>query len=154
METEKNIIGNARHYEDEIKDLVSKKLPIVVDFDGTMVSHHYPMIGKENKPCVEVLKKWQENGVGIILDTMRDGKSLQDAVQWCKDRGIKLYGIGKEPRQEKWTKSNKAYGIFSVDDRNLGVPLVIEEGEMPRVDWKKIDELYTEQILEMAKSYK
>ena len=154
MKTKRNTIGDARHYKDEIKDLVGKKLPICVDFDGCLCAHHYPMIGKENKPCVEVLKKWQENGVGIILDTMRDGKQLEEAVQWCKDRGIKLYGIGKEPGQEKWTRSNKCYGIFSVDDRNLGVPLITEEGERPRVDWKKIDELYTEQILELAKSYK
>lgn len=31
----------------------------------------------------------------------------------------------------------KCYGIFSMDDRNIGVPLIIEEGERPRVDWAK-----------------
>lgn len=150
---EKNI-GNTRHYEDEIKDLVGKKLPICVDFDGCCVAHEYPNVGKENSPCVEVMKKWTDNGVGIILDTMRDGKYLQDAINWFKERNIPIYGIGEEPNQKQWTKSKKAYGIFSVDDRNLGVPLIIEKGTRPRVDWKRIDELYTKQILMLAKPYK
>ena len=45
METKRNTIGNARHYKDEIKDLVGKKLPICVDVDGCLVYHHYPLMG-------------------------------------------------------------------------------------------------------------
>lgn len=149
-----NKIGNARHMADEINDLVDKKLPICVDFDGTMVSHRYPSIGVENKPCVEVLKKWSKNGVGIILDTMRSGEKLEEAVLWCKKHGIELYGIGKEPNQNKWTDSPKAYGVLSVDDRNLGVPLKKVDGERLMVDWKQIDELYTPFILKLAEKYK
>lgn len=64
MKTKRNTIGDARHYKDEIKDLVGKKLPICVDFDGCLCAHHYPMIGKENKPCVEVLKNQdKKNGL-------------------------------------------------------------------------------------------
>lgn len=33
--------------------------------------------------------------------------------------------------------------MFSIDDRNLGVPLIMEKGHRPRVDWKKIDEEYS-----------
>ena len=62
MKTKRNTIGDARHYKDEIKDLVGKKLPICVDFDGCLCAHHYPMIGKENKPCVEVLKNGKKMG--------------------------------------------------------------------------------------------
>lgn len=147
-------IGNARHLHDEISSLVNEKLPVCVDFDGTVCAHEYPLIGEENKPCIEVLKKWQDNGIGIILDTMRDGKALDEAVEWLKERGIKLYGIGKDPNQEKWTKSNKAYGIFSIDDRNLGVPLITSKNERPKVDWEKIDELYSDRLLKMAEPYK
>lgn len=147
-------IGNARHLHDEISSLVNEKLPVCVDFDGTVCAHEYPSIGEENKPCIEVLKRWQDNGIGIILDTMRDGKALDEAVEWLKERGIKLYGIGKDPNQEKWTKSNKAYGIFSIDDRNLGVPLITFKNERPKVDWEKIDELYSERLLKMAEPYK
>lgn len=151
---ETNIIGNARHIEDELNDLVKSKLPVCVDFDGTMVSHHFPYIGTENKPCVEVLKKWSANGVGIILDTMRDGKELEEAVKWCQDKGIELYGIGKEPNQHNWTTSPKAYGVLSVDDRNLGTPMKTMTGEArPMVDWEEVDRLFTPQVLKLAKRY-
>lgn len=147
-------IGNARHIDDEINDLVDKKLPIVLDVDGTVVKHHYPKLGEDAPHCVNVLKKWTDNGVGIIIDTMRSGKELDEAVEWFKKRGIPIYGIGKEPNQHKWTDSPKAYGVLSVDDRNLGVPLVYEDGERPYVDWTKIDKFYSEAILKMSKKFK
>lgn len=146
-------IGDARYLETEIEELVGKKLPIVVDFDGTVVRHHYPHIGENCPHCVETLKKWTDNGVGIILDTMRSGKDLEAAKKWFKDNDIPLYGVGAEPNQKEWTDSTKAYGILSVDDRNIGVPLVEEEGERPYVDWKEIDKKYSLIILKMAKKY-
>lgn len=130
-----------------------EKFPVCIDFDGTLVSHRYPHIGIENKPCVEVLKKWTENGVGLILDTMRDGKELDEAVKWCKEHGIELYGIGKHPTQHTWTDSNKCYGQLSIDDRNLGVPLKKVDNERPMVDWVQIDEIFTSYVLRMANIY-
>lgn len=130
-----------------------ENLPVCVDFDGTLVTHRYPLIGEENKPCVDVLKKWSDNGVGIILDTMRSGKLLDEAVQWCKERGIELYGVGKDPYQNEWTDSNKCYGVFSVDDRNLGIPLKCEKNERPKVDWEKVDSLFSEIVINTAKKY-
>lgn len=153
MANSNNKIGDSRHLKDEIKDLVGKKLPIVVDFDGTVVKHHYPEIGETIPHCIETLKKWSDNGVGIILDTMRSGKDLEAAKEWFKDNDIHLYGVGSDPKQKEWTDSPKAYGILSVDDRNLGVPLVFEEGERPYVDWDKIDKEYSEIIIKMAKKY-
>ncbi len=127
------------------------KLPVCVDFDGCIVTHHYPAIGKEAPHAVEVLKKWTAGGVGIVLDTMRCGNDLAAAVQWCQDRGVEIYGVGKDPNQEKWTGSAKAYGVFSIDDRNLGVPLVMLPGEdRPTVDWKEIDRRFTDIILKEA----
>lgn len=50
-------------------------IPIYVDFDGTIVEHEYPKIGKENKHCFEVMRKFSElYNVGWILDTMRPSK--------------------------------------------------------------------------------
>lgn len=147
------IIG-ARHIEDEMNDLAKVKLPICLDFDGTCVFHRYPNVGPDIPHCVETLKKWVDGGVGIILDTMRSGSELEEAIGWFKKRGIPLYGIGKEPHQHEWTESPKAYGVFSVDDRNLGTPLRHVEGERPMVDWYKVDAFYTPIILGLAKVYK
>lgn len=58
MKTKKNTIGDARHYKDEIKDLVGKKLPICVGVDRCLVYHDYPLMGKENKLCVEVFNRF------------------------------------------------------------------------------------------------
>lgn len=151
-------MGNNQYFKKELSDIAEwddKKpiIPIVFDFDGTVVSHKYPSIGKENENCVDIMKKWtRDYNVGWILDTMRSGKELDEALKWCEDRSIKLYGIGKHPTQKEWTSSPKAYGIFSIDDRNVGVPLIYDKEERPRVDWKKIDELMKPILTRISKT--
>lgn len=141
--------------KDEINDLAKDKLPILVDFDSTMViTDKYPNIVGENKPCISVMKKWINGGVGIILWTIRSGKSLDDAVNWCKEQGLELYGINKNPTQHKWSNSPKIYGVLRVDDANVGTKLIHDDKYRPRVDWEYIDKHYTKEILECAAPYK
>lgn len=146
----------ARHFNQEMKDICELNngkyiIPICVDFDGTLCDHQYPRIGKENEHCFEVMCKWTtQYNVGWILDTMRSGEELEQAVKWCEERDMKFYGIGSNPTQKTWTISPKAYGVFSIDDRNLGVPLIMEEGHRPRVDWKTIDEEYSPLIAKIS----
>lgn len=146
-----------RHFNSEMKDICEWDdgkpiIPILVDFDGTMCDHQYPNIGKENEHCIEVMCKWTtEFNVGWILNTMRSGKELDDAVKWCEERGIKFYGIGTNPTQKAWTTSPKAYGIFQIDDNALGCPLIFEQGHRPRVDWKTIDKEYSSLIEKLSK---
>lgn len=124
------------------KDSKKVVIPITIDFDGTVVHHAYPRIGKENEHCVEIMKRWiEEYNVGFILNTMRSGALLMEAVKWFNDREIPLYGIGTNPSQKNWTDSPKAYGYFSIDDINVGCPLIEKDGERPRVDWMKIKTL-------------
>lgn len=124
-------------------------ITVCVDFDGTMVKHEYPNIGEEAEGCIDTLKRWiNDYNVGIILDTMRSDESLDEAVNWCKKNGIKLYGISKDPTQERWTNSPKAYAPFSIDDRNVGCPLVYGKSKRPYVDWKKIVEIF-EPVIKM-----
>ena len=142
----KNIIKSINDFKRQINGLEEyKNMTVAIDFDGTVVSNAFPKIGEENKPVVEVLKKWiHEYNVGIILDTMRSGEYLEAAVEWFKERGIELYGIGKHPTQETWTTTNKVYAQISIDDRNLGVPLIFGKNDKrARVDWKKVDKMLT-----------
>ncbi len=154
LEESEAIVGNALHGGSSLVE--GALMPVCVDFDGTLVEHRYPDIGDEVPHCVEVLRKWMDGGVGIILDTMRCGADLEAAVAWCESHGIKLYGVGKCPGQERWTTSGKAYAVFSVDDRNLGVPVIKpKEGDgRPYVDWEKVDEKYTSLVLGMVSSFK
>jgi len=121
---------------------MSNKLEIVIDFDGTVVCHSYPFVGKDIG-AVPVLKKLVESGSKLILFTMRSDKHLDDAVNWFKENGIALYGIQKNPTQQEWTNSPKAYGQMIIDDAALGCPLIHDKAIHPRpfVNWVEVDRL-------------
>ncbi|GHT01178.1 hypothetical protein AGMMS49525_01220 [Bacteroidia bacterium] len=100
-----------------------KQLIIAVDFDGTIVEHEYPHIGQPIPFAIEVLKKLQEEGHILILWTVRDGKLLQNAVDYCAQNGLEFYAVNKnhpedQPNPDRSPKL-KAIDIF-IDDRNVG----------------------------------
>jgi hypothetical protein len=48
-----------------------------------------------------------------------------------------MYGIRRNPQQKK--EEPKIFAVFHIDDRNLGIPLMMEEGcNRPCVDWKEV----------------
>ena len=49
---------------------------IAVDFDGTIVEHRYPEIGKEIPFAIATLKQLQAERHLLILWTVREGKLL------------------------------------------------------------------------------
>ena len=109
---------------------------IAIDFDGTCVTHDYPRIGKDIH-AIPVLKKLVVNGHKLILNTMRSGKELQDAIDWFKENGIELYGANENPSQKSWTNSPKVYAHMYIDDAALGCPLKMDLNlsNRPFVDW-------------------
>ena len=74
----------------EKKEAKVKRAPIwAVDFEGTItVKSRYPNIGKPNVNVIELLKMARLQGVRIILWTCREGKYLDEAVEWCRDYGL------------------------------------------------------------------
>ena len=110
---------------------------VAVDFDGTCVTNEYPRIGKEIG-AAPVLKKMTDKGIKLVVYTMRDGKLLEEAVQWFKDNNIPLYGVNKTPGQYKWTNSPKIFANYYIDDAAIGVPLIFDPGNKPFVDWEKL----------------
>lgn len=96
---------------------------ICVDFDGTLVDHRYPEIGPPVPRAFDYLKEFQKNGAKIILFTMRSGDTLDEAVNFIKKKGVKLYGVNHNPDQASWTDSPKAYGHVYIDDAAFGCPL-------------------------------
>ena len=117
-----------------------KNLIVAVDFDGTCVTHAYPGIGRDIG-AIPVLRRMVEAGAKLILYTMRSGDELEAAVQWFADAGIRLYAVGINPGQRRWTASNKCYAQLYIDDAALGCPLVMPEfdHERPYVDWKRVE---------------
>lgn len=111
---------------------------IAVDFDGTCVTHEYPKVGRVIG-AEPVLKRMVNEGAKLILWTMRSGDKLQDAVNWFAEREIPLFGIQRNPTQDSWTTSPKAYAKIYIDDAALGAPLCKGlTGERPFVDWKAV----------------
>lgn len=115
---------------------------IAIDFDGTCVTHDYPRIGKDIG-AIEVLKLLIESGHKLILNTMRSGKELDDAVNWFKENNIELFGINKNPTQKRWTNSPKVYAHMYIDDAALGCPLKMDLSlsDRPFVDWEIVSTL-------------
>lgn len=96
---------------------------IAVDFDGTIVEHEYPKIGRELPFATGTLKKLIEEQHRIILWTVRRGKELEDAVEWCRQRGVEFYAVNKNFPEENVENDGKYCKINAdifIDDRNLG----------------------------------
>lgn len=119
---------------------------LCVDFDGTLVVHEYPKIGREVPYAVEVLKELIARGDKIILWTMRSGIELEEAVLWCKERGIELYGVNDNPDQLSWTTSRKVFANVYIDDAALGCPLTcsatsVAKRDRDYVEWYSIGQM-------------
>lgn len=113
---------------------------IAVDFDGTIVEHRYPAIGKERPFATDTLKKLIKDGHRLILWTVREGRLLDEAVAFCQERGVAFYAVNRDyPEEEK--EHNKHYSRklkadVWIDDRNVG--------GLP--DWGTIYEMITHRL--------
>lgn len=97
---------------------------IAVDFDGTIVEHKYPEIGREIPFAIETLKKIQNDGHKLIMWSVRRGHLLDEAIEWCRERGLEFYAANLDfPEEDVETNKNYsrklAVDLF-IDDRNLG----------------------------------
>ena len=69
---------------------------IAVDFDGTIVEHRYPSIGKELPFAIDTLRQLAAEGHRLILWTVREGQYLDDAVEFCRSRGLEFYAVKRD----------------------------------------------------------
>ena len=95
---------------------------IAVDFDGTIVEHAFPKIGNEMLFAMDTLKALQKKGHKLILWTFRDGDLLEEAVEFCKQKGVEFYAVNKSYPEEQYTLSisRKINADIFIDDRNVG----------------------------------
>ncbi len=99
---------------------------IAIDFDGTIVEHAYPEIGKPIPFAIETLQQIQKDGHILILWTVRTGDLLQEAIDYCAERGLHFYAENENYKGETIEKkdySRKLKVDLFVDDRSLwGLP--------------------------------
>lgn len=97
---------------------------IAVDFDGTIVEHKYPAIGKEIPFAIDTLKMLINDRHRLILWSVREGQLLDEAVEWCRERGVEFWAVNRDYPEET-TDNNQHFSrklkvdIF-IDDRNIG----------------------------------
>lgn len=99
---------------------------IAVDFDGTIVEHKYPAIGKEIPFATATLRQLIKDGHKLILWSVREGELLEEAVKWCEDHGVRFYAtnsnIDEDPGETQMSEhySRKLKADMFIDDRNVG----------------------------------
>ena len=96
---------------------------IAVDFDGTIVEDAYPKIGRPQLFAFDTLKRLQNDGHRLILWTYRSGRSLEEAVDYCREQGLEFYAVNASFPEEKFSEteaSRKIHADLFIDDRNLG----------------------------------
>lgn len=98
-------------------------MTIAIDFDGTIVEHRYPEIGPEIPFAIDTLKMLINDRHRLILWSVREGVLLEEAVEYCRKRGVEFYAVNKDYPEEKTTDRNFSRKLkvdLFIDDRNLG----------------------------------
>ncbi len=97
---------------------------IAIDFDGTIVEHKYPQIGREIPFAIATLKQLQAERHLLILWSVREGELLDEAVDFCRKRGLEFYAVNSNMPEEEADmsalRSRKVSADMYIDDRNLG----------------------------------
>lgn len=106
---------------------------IGVDFDGTLAISRgtYPEITGQITEILDYVTEEQAKGAKIILITMREGKELENAVNWCKERGLVFDAVNDNlPIMKDFFKSNprKIFCNEYIDDTNFGgINFILQE---------------------------
>ncbi len=95
-------------------------MTIAIDFDGTIVEHRYPEIGPERPFATETLRMLIRDRHQLILWTVREGRLLDEAVEWCRQRGVEFWAVNRDFPEENIERNEH----FS---RKLKVDLFIDD---------------------------
>lgn len=120
---------------------------IYLDFDGTVVEHEYPEIGQLNPNALEVIKKLQDAGHTIILNTMRvefDDGTMEAAIEYInlneQVAGIVITELtDRKIHPRRWDLDKVENDIY-IDDMAPDIPMtrtVRRTGLM--VDWLAVE---------------
>lgn len=99
-----------------------KNKTIAVDFDGTLCSNKYPLIGQENIVLINKLKDLRTSGAKLILWTCRKNEYLDAAIHWCRDFGLEFDAINENLQEYVELfggDTRKIYADIYIDDRAM-----------------------------------
>lgn len=129
------IVGGkcSREEETDISNTNLEGCIIAVDFDNTIAITKYPEIIEPIDMTIFTLKQAKERGATIILWTCREGKELEDAVNWCKENNVPIDYVNENTpeRIEKWGNDCRKIGAdVYIDDRAINPSIWLSQMKM------------------------
>jgi hypothetical protein len=94
-----------------------------IDLDGTIWKEEYPGIGPIIPEAVEALREIKKLGHTIIIWTCRQGKLLEEAIDYLKRYNIPFDYVNENVPEKIALYKNDCRKIganYFVDDRNIG----------------------------------
>jgi hydroxymethylpyrimidine pyrophosphatase-like HAD family hydrolase len=97
---------------------------IAIDFDGTIVDHEFPKIGRLRDFAKYTINKLYETGHTIIIWTCRNKKETpkeyQDMIDFLLTNGIRFHYINQNDPSNRFLPEPKIYADCYIDDKNFG----------------------------------
>ena len=93
-----------------------------IDFDGTLVEHAFPAIGKPLPGAVDTVKALIAAGHRVIIWTCRKGVHELEAREWLRDNGINYEKFNENPPDVVDMLSGSTRKVFAhvyIDDRSF-----------------------------------
>lgn len=103
----------------------NRPLIIAVDFDGTLVEDKFPDIGEPIREVMDYIKSLKRAGAKIILWTCRNGKALEEALQFCTDHKLYFDAVNKnlpEIQELYGGDTRKVFADVYIDDKAFEAP--------------------------------
>ena len=88
---------------------------LAVDYDGTLFEGSWPDLGDPKEDVIAKVKKFKDAGSEIVLWTCREGVSLKEALERCKEVGLEFDSVNENsPSQKEYMEQRKEEGeIFA-----------------------------------------
>jgi len=101
---------------------------IAVDFDGTLCKNAWPDIGAPYTWAITILKKRRIAGDKLILWTCREGKLLEEAVEWCRQHGLEFDAVNANLPER--------IAEYGTDPRKVGADRYCDDKSL--MDWEEL----------------
>lgn len=99
---------------------------VAVDFDGVLCEDEFPAIGREVPQMVAAVRRVRGAGHELVLWTSRTGERLQEALEWCRRRGVEFDAVNDQAPSNAAQYgalypqgTRKVYADVYVDDHSL-----------------------------------
>lgn len=99
-------------------NLIQSDRPIIaVDFDGTIVEHRFPAMGKLMPGFKCWYKRAKSLNCALILWTCREGKELKEAKKYLESIGCAFDSYNENCGDFKRLSTRKVCAMYYIDDR-------------------------------------